>query len=222
MQASACPGDCEVSDWNGRWFADDNGSGTGTVVFRDSSSTGPALVTVNYDQASNSNLTSIILIQPSSGGGGALDIASLAGLVMLTCLLRRSQRAVMITRTPDVSPRRSIRRFVIVAIGCALAIAALPGHAADEFAFDWQHGYVGLRAGESLYQPTASSIVNTIGGGTGEIQSLNINSHQFGGMAFSLRVAGAVYLGAGIDCFHEDHACNALLLTGQLEYRFGR
>jgi hypothetical protein len=28
-------------------------------------------------------------------------------------------------------------------------------------------------------------------------------------------------LGAGIDCFHEDRGCNTLLVSAQIEYRFG-
>jgi hypothetical protein len=67
VQAGSCPGDCEITDWNGKWFADDNGSGSGMVVFRDSSSTSPAIVSVNYDGSSSSNLTSIILLQPTGG-----------------------------------------------------------------------------------------------------------------------------------------------------------
>ncbi len=67
MSAVTCQDDCEISDWNGVWFADDNGSGTGLVVFRDPSSTAPALLSVNEDGLSDSNLTSIILIQPSGG-----------------------------------------------------------------------------------------------------------------------------------------------------------
>jgi hypothetical protein len=71
--AAACQNDCEESDWNGQWFADDNGSGTGMVVFRDPSSTSPALLAVNYDGLSQSNLTSIVLIQPRRRLEGAGD-----------------------------------------------------------------------------------------------------------------------------------------------------
>jgi hypothetical protein len=41
------------------------------------------------------------------------------------------------------------------------------------------------------------------------------------GVALSVRVIGPVYFGAAVDCFHQDRSCNVLLLSGQLEYRFG-
>jgi hypothetical protein len=282
------------------------------------------------------------------GGGGALDLASLAGLVMLAGLARRPKRVVVLSDNAESAPRRSTRGFVTSAVGCALLIAAIPARAADEFGFDWQHGYVGVRAGESIYQPTTSYLVNSLGANADEIQSLSIDSHQFGGvvyagvplwrtlsleigyaqigqfplsmttassgggsldslkararsaatmralagsdidslaqsvvnaapaaghgvtvgfampidvtswlsveprfaalayqskqslstsdatlrhdstgagfdagLAFSVRAGGPIYLGAGIDCFHEDRGCNTLLVSGQIEYRFG-
>jgi hypothetical protein len=281
------------------------------------------------------------------GGGGALDLASLAGLVMLAGLARRPKRVVPLRDDAESAPRRSARWFVISAFACALLVAALPGRAADEFGLDWQHGYVGVRAGESIYQPTTSYLVNSLGANADEIQSLIIDSHQFGGvvyagvpvwralsleigyaqigqfpmsmaaassggslesmksvarsgatvralaggdidglaqavvnaapaaghgvtlgfampvdvtswlkietrfaalayqskqtlstsdatlrhdstgagfdagLAFSVRAGGPIYLGAGIDCFHEDRGCNTLLVSAQIEYRFG-
>jgi hypothetical protein len=65
--AGSCPDDCEKADWNGRWFADDNGAGSGLVVIRDSKSTAPALLTINHHSFSASNLTSVVLIQPPNG-----------------------------------------------------------------------------------------------------------------------------------------------------------
>jgi hypothetical protein len=41
------------------------------------------------------------------------------------------------------------------------------------------------------------------------------------GLAFSVRAGGPIYLGAGVDCFHEDRGCNTLLVSAQIEYRFG-
>jgi len=41
------------------------------------------------------------------------------------------------------------------------------------------------------------------------------------GLAFSVPAGGPIYLGAGIDCFHEDRGCNTLLVSAQIEYRFG-
>jgi hypothetical protein len=65
--SSNCPGDCEVTDWNQRWFADDNGSGSGMLVIRSPKSTDPALLTINWDSFSFSNLSSVVLIQPEGG-----------------------------------------------------------------------------------------------------------------------------------------------------------
>lgn len=64
-----CGGDCEVTDWNQRWFADDSagGSGSGMLVIRSSKSTQPALLTINNDSFSSSNLSSVVLIQPNGG-----------------------------------------------------------------------------------------------------------------------------------------------------------
>ncbi len=65
--AGGCGGDCEVTDWNGRWFADDDGAGHGLMVIRSASSVAPALLAINNDSFSASNLTSIVLIQPAGG-----------------------------------------------------------------------------------------------------------------------------------------------------------
>lgn len=67
VDARGCGGDCEITDWNGRWFADDDGAGNGMVVIRALSSTSPAYLTVNNDSFSASNLSSIVLAQPASG-----------------------------------------------------------------------------------------------------------------------------------------------------------
>lgn len=67
VDAQACGGDCEVTDWNGRWFADDDGAGNGLLVIRALSSKTPALVTVNNDGFSASNLSSIVVLQPGGG-----------------------------------------------------------------------------------------------------------------------------------------------------------
>jgi hypothetical protein len=68
----SCGGDCEVTDWNQRWFADDDGSGDGVVVIRSSLSTAPALLTINNDLFSGSNLSSAVLVQPSGGWKSAV------------------------------------------------------------------------------------------------------------------------------------------------------
>ncbi len=61
---------CEISDWNGQWFADDNGGGYGIVLIRDKSSTWPAEIAADYDSNSHSNNTSIILMKPTDGWAG--------------------------------------------------------------------------------------------------------------------------------------------------------
>jgi hypothetical protein len=63
---------CEISNWNGTWFADDDGSGHGMVMIRDKSSTAPAEIAVDYDSDSASNVTSILLMQPEEGWSGKL------------------------------------------------------------------------------------------------------------------------------------------------------
>ena len=65
--AGSCPDDCETVDWNERWFADDNGAGSGMLLIRDLKSTAPALLTINTHRFSASNLTSVVLIQPPNG-----------------------------------------------------------------------------------------------------------------------------------------------------------
>jgi hypothetical protein len=68
QSAFGCQADCEETDWNGRWFADDDGHGTGLMVIRDAASTpGPVLLTINEDTASGSNLASVVLVQPAAG-----------------------------------------------------------------------------------------------------------------------------------------------------------
>jgi len=61
---------CEISDWNGIWFADDDGNGNGMVMIRDKASTWPAVLGIDYDSFSNSNVTSMVLMRPSDGWTG--------------------------------------------------------------------------------------------------------------------------------------------------------
>jgi hypothetical protein len=58
---------CEITDWNGKWFADDDGQGNGMVMIRDKASTWPALLGIDYDSFSSSNVTSMVLLRPSDG-----------------------------------------------------------------------------------------------------------------------------------------------------------
>jgi hypothetical protein len=63
---------CEISNWNGKWFADDDGNGNGMVMIRGQTSTAPAEIAVDYDSDSASNVTSILLMQPVDGWSGKL------------------------------------------------------------------------------------------------------------------------------------------------------
>ena len=58
-----------------------------------------------------------------TGGGGGLDLASLAGLVMLAGVARRPKRVAAFRDDARSAPRRSSRWFVMSAIGCALLVA---------------------------------------------------------------------------------------------------
>jgi hypothetical protein len=42
------------------------------------------------------------------------------------------------------------------------------------------------------------------------------------GFSTTFRVAAPLYFGIGVDCFHMTQACNALIYSAQLEYRFGQ
>jgi hypothetical protein len=67
VNAGNCSSDCEINDWNGSWFADDDGAGNGMMVIRAKSSMAPAFITVNNDSYSAANLSSIVLTQPAGG-----------------------------------------------------------------------------------------------------------------------------------------------------------
>jgi hypothetical protein len=70
VSASSCGGDCFTatgSTWSGQWFADIASSGYAMIVLRDPSMTSPVDLTVNWDEYSNSNLASFVLLQPVAG-----------------------------------------------------------------------------------------------------------------------------------------------------------
>jgi hypothetical protein len=67
IDTSVCPIGCQVTDWNGRWFADDDGAGNGMMVIRSAASTFPAVLDVDWDGFSWSNVTSVLLLQPAGG-----------------------------------------------------------------------------------------------------------------------------------------------------------
>ena len=310
------------------------------------SATASATLTVNTPQLVSTGSTGRI------GGGGAIDVTTLFGLLSLTYLTHRSRQ---MRKSMATGKRTIIGASSVLAMALILAS---PGRAADDVSFDWLHGYVGIRAGESIYKPSVGSILNSVGPDADEIGSLTINSHQFGGVIYaglpvwkqvsleigyaqigqfplsmttvtagggqlsrigagakvaatprlalnaatvsaaassevdriaqevvdaappaghgvtlgfalpidvtsrfsieprfaalfyqskqslttsdatlrndskgvgflagaaaSARVFGPVYVGAGVDCFHQNRACNVLLLSGHIEYRFGR
>lgn len=69
--ANSCGGDCFTATgtgWNGKWFADvDSTSGRAMIVLRDPSLTSAVSLTVNNDGASNTNLSSFVVMQPDDG-----------------------------------------------------------------------------------------------------------------------------------------------------------
>jgi len=70
--ASCVSSPCAVTDWNGVWFADWDGGGTGIIVIRDASSGFPAFVGIQSGGLSNANFSSIVLQQPATGWSGIL------------------------------------------------------------------------------------------------------------------------------------------------------
>jgi hypothetical protein len=68
-----CSTACEISNWNGKWVADDDGNGDGIVLIRDPSSSWPAEIAADNDSDSESNLTSILLMRPEAGWSGKLS-----------------------------------------------------------------------------------------------------------------------------------------------------
>ncbi len=63
---------CTVTDWNGKWVADDDGLNIGLLIIRDPSDTIPAFIGIQSGGASNSNFTSIVLSQPAAGWSGTV------------------------------------------------------------------------------------------------------------------------------------------------------
>jgi hypothetical protein len=61
---------CTVTDWDGTWIADDNGSNQGVVIVRSTPSTLPAFVGIQSGGLSDANYSSIVLAQPAGGWSG--------------------------------------------------------------------------------------------------------------------------------------------------------
>lgn len=72
VKLATCDTACEISVWNGRWFALDDGKGDGIAIIRDSRSNTPAVLITNSDGTSNSNLSSIALREPVGGWSGTV------------------------------------------------------------------------------------------------------------------------------------------------------
>ncbi len=70
--ASCMSSPCAVTDWNGVWFADYDGTSGGIIVTRDPSSTVPAFIGIQSGGLSNANFSSIVLEQPLAGWSGVV------------------------------------------------------------------------------------------------------------------------------------------------------
>jgi hypothetical protein len=70
MNDGGCASDCQITDWNGAWVADDDGAGDGVVLIRDPANGPPAIILADNDGYSASNNTSIALTQPVKGWKG--------------------------------------------------------------------------------------------------------------------------------------------------------
>jgi hypothetical protein len=70
IRAQDCPLNCTVTDWNGKWMADDDGAGNGVVLFRNNMTNPPAQLTVDWDGFSSSNNSAITLTMPAGGWSG--------------------------------------------------------------------------------------------------------------------------------------------------------
>jgi hypothetical protein len=68
--ANSCPENCTVTDWNGKWIADDDGHGNGMAIFRNPAKNPPAQITVDWDGYSASNNSAITLVVPQGGWQG--------------------------------------------------------------------------------------------------------------------------------------------------------
>jgi hypothetical protein len=70
VSAGTCNYGCVVTDWNGKWMADDSGTGQGIAIFREPNAASPAELTIDWDGYSESNVSAITLIQPAAGWSG--------------------------------------------------------------------------------------------------------------------------------------------------------
>ena len=66
-QAGNCPVNCSITDWNGKWMADDDGTGNGMAIFRDPATNPPAQLTIDWDGFSSSNNSAVTLLEPVGG-----------------------------------------------------------------------------------------------------------------------------------------------------------
>jgi hypothetical protein len=70
--ANNCPENCAVTDWNGKWIADDDGNGNGMAIFRDPAKDPKAQITVDWDGSSTSNNSAVTIVMPKHGWKGSV------------------------------------------------------------------------------------------------------------------------------------------------------
>lgn len=70
--AGCCAFGSPSIDWNGKWFAVDDGTGRGLAIIRDKSSTAAAYIWLDNDTISRSNNSAIALRKPAGGWTGTL------------------------------------------------------------------------------------------------------------------------------------------------------
>ena len=129
---------------------------------RGRSATASAVLTINPVPQTVTTLAS------KSGGGGSVDLTSILALAALACLVRLRKL-----------------RFAVVSAALALSVASLSAHADEEFAFDWQHSYLGLRAGQSSYKYSASILDAALGESSEVTNTSTISKDQFGGALYA-------------------------------------
>jgi DNA-binding winged helix-turn-helix (wHTH) protein len=62
-----CSDNCVFTNWNGKWMADDTGTGQGIAIFRQPNAAFQTEITVDYDDDSASNASAITFIRPATG-----------------------------------------------------------------------------------------------------------------------------------------------------------
>jgi hypothetical protein len=68
-----CAGGCEISDWDGVWFAEQNAAGQGLLVIRNPAKGLPAVILFDNDSFSASNNSAVALKMPAGGWTGTVS-----------------------------------------------------------------------------------------------------------------------------------------------------